>query len=319
MKRSKKIALIVAASFIAAGVLLCLGVMLRIGFDFHRISSSYTSEITFHIDESFSDIEIYDVESKINLLPSPNGKCYAVFDEAPKISHQVEIKDGVLLITREDERKWYERIGAFFGSTDVNLYLTENQYKNLRIINVSGSINVSKDFTFDSAEVSNTSGSIAFDAKIKNMLTAETVSGKIGIANTGAQVLSAKSVSGRITVASENGGELNVVTTSGRVELENIACQRLFAKSTSGRIVLLNAIASDSMSLENTSGRVELHGCDAQNIRINTVSGSVSGTLLSGKVFSTVSKSGSVDVPANSGDGICEIKTASGSIHIKIE
>ena len=75
---------------------------------------------------------------------------------------------------------------------------------------------------------------------------------------------------------------------------------------------------SGELSASNTSGSVRLDNCDAANIYIRSTSGSVSGTLLSGKNFTADSSSGSVRVPASSGEGVCEVRTSSGSIRLEV-
>lgn len=48
------------------------------------------------------------------------------------------------------------------------------------------------------------------------------------------------------------------------------------------------------------------------------MSGSVVGTLNTGKAFRAQSRSGKVDVPFDTGEGTCKVSTLSGSIRIKI-
>lgn len=59
--------------------------------------------------------------------------------------------------------------------------------------------------------------------------------------------------------------------------------------------------------------------CDAETIYVNTDTGSVTGTLLTDKVFIIETDTGSVDVPKSITGGRCEITTDTGNIRITIE
>lgn len=64
---------------------------------------------------------------------------------------------------------------------------------------------------------------------------------------------------------------------------------------------------------------MEFNHCDAETICVNTDTGSVTGTLLTDKVFIIETDTGSVDVPKSITGGRCEITTDTGNIRITIE
>ncbi len=64
---------------------------------------------------------------------------------------------------------------------------------------------------------------------------------------------------------------------------------------------------------------MEFNHCDAETIYVNTDTGSVTGTLLTDKVFIIETDTGSVDVPKSITGGRCEITTDTGNIRITIE
>ena len=63
---------------------------------------------------------------------------------------------------------------------------------------------------------------------------------------------------------------------------------------------------------------VPIHASDAGTINIKTGTGDVSGSLLSGKVFSVTSDTGNVKVPDTQSGGLCEIHTNTGDINITV-
>ena len=61
-------------------------------------------------------------------------------------------------------------------------------------------------------------------------------------------------------------------------------------------------------------------GCDTGEICIRTGTGSVTGSLLSGKTFITGTTTGSIKVPKNDDNGgRCQISTTTGSIKITVK
>lgn len=81
---------------------------------------------------------------------------------------------------------------------------------------------------------------------------------------------------------------------------------------------LKHVITADRFSIERSTGDVKFEGCDAAELYVKTTTGSVSGTLLTDKVFLTDTKTGSVDVPGTVTGGRCEIRTNTGDIKVKI-
>ncbi len=81
---------------------------------------------------------------------------------------------------------------------------------------------------------------------------------------------------------------------------------------------LKHVITADRFSIERSTGDVKFEGCDAAELYVKATTGSVSGTLLTDKVFLTDTKTGSVDVPGTVTGGRCEIRTNTGDIKVKI-
>ena len=59
--------------------------------------------------------------------------------------------------------------------------------------------------------------------------------------------------------------------------------------------------------------------CDANDIFVNTSTGSVKGNLLTDKTFFVQSDTGSIDAPKTMSDKKCEINTSTGNIKIIID
>ncbi|MGN1004020.1 MAG: DUF4097 family beta strand repeat-containing protein [Oscillospiraceae bacterium] len=320
MKRAKKITLLIALACVAAGAAISLGALAVIGFDVSRLNTMKFENNTYQVEESFSHIRIEGAECDVRLLPSRNGACTVVCSEGKNISHTVTVDGDTLKITRTDSRKWYERMGIYWGDEmSVTIYLPERVYGDLFIRSVSGDITVPVGFTFTQSEIVNTSGEIAYAAGTESSLTLKTTSGDLTVRDLTAGALEIRSTSGEVTIHSAVvSGDVVVETVSGEIELEGVNAQAMSIQSTSGDVELADTVAAGHIEIKTVSGEIELERSDAETLRIKSTSGDVSGSLLTEKRFTTHTTSGSVNVPniASPAAGTCEITTTSGNIRL---
>lgn len=111
----------------------------------------------------------------------------------------------------------------------------------------------------------------------------------------------------------------NVTVTgiTGSLQCLSAVPDTLRVNLTTGNITLRN-VTSRIMQLSVTTGNIILDQCDAEEIRISTTTGNVKGTLLTDKVFTTETKTGSINIPETESGGICDITTVTGDIHMEI-
>ena len=315
MKTRSIVLLIVAGALILVGAAVALGAVLSMNFDFKEMNTMTFTEKTYNIDEAFDSISVDGVECDVLLIPSTDSECKVVCNESDKITHTVEVENGTLTVKRHDERKWYQRMGIYWGKMVIKVYLPEGDYVSLDITTLSGNVEVPEGYSFDEAEIYNTSGNVSFFAAVKDTLSVKTVSGEQKIKNAAPEKLILKSTSGDIEVSSANSAsDIKLETVSGSIEIEDADCRSVTAASTSGEITFERVTVKADIDIKSTSGEVELKRSDAASLKIVTVSGDVSGTLLSEKTFITDTVSGDVNVPSTASQNICEIKTTSGSI-----
>lgn len=299
MNNSNKILLNAAIIFTAAGVLLGLADMASGKKELWGVGNMAFETKSYEINEHFSDIEVEDVECGIKIQRSPDNRCRVICPVRAdgSVYRTAEVNNGVLRIERHDKGKLF----SFFSlpPADIEVYLPEGEYGKLTAYSTSGRIAVDEGLNFESARLESVSGSIEMYSDVKDELRAESTSGRVTVENASPERLTAKN-------------------KSGSVSLSRIRSEDIDASTVSGRIELCNVIASSHLNAESVSGSVELDRCDADRIRIESTSGSVKGTLLSDKIFTARSASGSVDVPRSASGGECEISTTSGSIKIEI-
>lgn len=315
MKKSKKAWIAVAVILIATGIVIYVGTLLTVNFDFTRLNTVSFKTNTYNVEEPFTNISVMAAEGDVKLLPSDDGKCRVVCTEGEKIYHSVAVDNNTLTVERFDSRKWYECIGVYWGKMEITVYLPQYEYETLYIKSVSGNITIPEAFTLGKAEIKNTSGEVSFKSYVKNDLSVNTVSGDLHLSGVNSKNVDVQSTSGEIDLQEITSAEkISVKTVSGSINLSSINAKTYACKSTSGDIVFSNVIAAEGITVKSVSGNIELLSCDGDTLSIKTTSGDVSGSLLTQKIFITETESGDVDVPNTLSGGKCEIKTVSGNI-----
>lgn len=338
MSKAKKVAVIVAISCIAAGIAITTAVMAVVNFDFSRLSTTRYETVTHQVEEPFDHIDI-QADCGVRLLPAEDGECKVVCAETEKITHTVRVENNALVVRRNDNRPWYQRIGFDWGDASITVYLPERAYQDLTLNGGSGGITVPEGFGFHRANVSTASGAIHFAGTVENSLTAKTTSGALSVSNQAGGELIVQSTSGNITLTNSKVRALqanctsgnidltsvtaekniSVVCTSGNVKAEGVTGGTIAGKSQSGKIHFANVTVKGDMVLETTSGDIWLEESDASHLQIQSTSGNVNGTLLSEKIFIPRTTSGTIDVPDSAPSaGICEITTTSGDIRLSV-
>lgn len=279
MKKTKKIWIIIAVSCIGAGLLIAAAAFAAMGFDYSGIHNITLQTKTYPVEEPFSDINISTDEGDIRFALSKDGVCRVECREDTRIPHTVSVDQGTLTVTRTDNRKWYERIGFFWGDTEITVYLPESVYGRLTLRSVSGDIVILEAFTFAETELFSTSGDITFESTARKGLKAMTVSGDLSVCN--------------------------------------IYGEAAEVQSTSGGVCLKDAVVKGNISVETVSGEIQLKDCDAEYLRLKSVSGDIEGSLLSEMHVNFHTTSGEVQVSDSpSAAQECEVTTTSGDIRI---
>lgn len=278
MRTTKKTVLFVACILIGMGFVLSLGAMAGMKFDVSRIHTA-TYHLTSHtVEEPFTSISVDASECDVRLLPSQDGVCRVECPENEDVTYSVSVEQETLSVVEHDTRAWWGHVQVGFDleRMELTVYLPEQTYRNLSVETISGDVSIPDSFSFDAADIHNTSGEVHFSAGVTQDLTIETISGDLDV--TGAEP------------------------------------QALTLQSTSGEVRISRVIVGGPCRIDNVSGDVNLTDCDADTLDVNTISGHVSASLRTGKTFSTQTVSGDVDVPSDASGGSCQITTTSGDI-----
>ncbi len=291
--------LLAAAIGISAGLVLLLGALAASGFDFARFNTWAYQTNEYTPDGDFENISIRVEAARVTFLPSEDDVCRVKCVEQASIQHEVTVSDGTLTVRAVDNRRWYEYIGIFVQTPSVTVYLPHDTYKTLTATTTTGNIELPDRYRFESVSMTGTTA---------NLYCHASVSQSIAMATT----------TGNITVDATETETVDVSATTGNISLDGVSCRRLTARSTTGRIRLEDVVAEECIQAETTTGGIRLTECDAGEMTLQTSTGSVTGTLLSGKTFVTDTATGRVQVPPSTDGGRCEITTSTGNIHIEI-
>ncbi len=323
MKKATVITLIVSLCMVFAGLILCGGVVMMNGLDFDFGNTADYREKVSTFDEAFADVEVRGMSADVQFFVTTADECVVECTETDDAYYDVKVENNTLIVKYVDNRKWFDHIGFNFSSLseNVKVYLPENVYENVKIRSTSGNVTVNQGLACESLEAVSTSGSVrVYGASAEGKITVNSTSGRSVADAVKAQSLTVASTSGRVNVSNIDEVEnVSVNATSGRIEATDIRCVNFSAEGVSGTVLCSGVIAEETLNAESTSGGVQVLMCDAEILNLKSTSGSIRGTLLSGKVFNADSVSGSVKVPASTQGGICNAKTTSGSIDIKIQ
>ncbi len=320
MSTPTKIWIVIAAVLVVLGGALFVAVMSANQWDFTKLSTSKLVTNNHQISEDFQNISINSDTAKIVLLPSDDETCRVVCYEHEKETHAVAIRDGTLTVSLVDERKWYDHIGINFGAPKVTVYLPKTEYGQLRIKEDTGDIEIAKDFCFDGIDISASTGDVKNYATAKDAIKIKTSTGDISAEGLTAARLDLSVSTGKVTVRSVNcAGEVKIHVSTGDTTLSDVACGSVTSSGSTGDIFLKNVIVAERLSIKRSTGDVTFEGCDAAELKVETDTGWVKGTLLSDKVFIARTDTGKIDVPASVSGGRCEITTDTGNIKISVE
>lgn len=319
MKSATK-AWIVAGALVLLGCVVFVCVMTALKWDFTKLSTvEYETNIT-EITETFDNISISTETADVVFALSDDGACSVECYEDKKAKHAVTVENDTLVVKVDNQKSWYDYIGFCFGSQKVTVYLPKAEYSALSVDGLTGNVEIAKDYSFESVDISLTTGNVDFCAAVTGAVKVKTSTGNIDVKNNTVGALAITATTGNVRVSDVTcKGAIAVDISTGNVSMTDVSCDSISSKGTTGNTTLNNVIVIDNMSIERSLGDIKLSKCDAADIYLQTSTGNVTGSLLSEKVFVTHTDRGTVRVPETTSGGKCKITTSSGNIVITID
>lgn len=319
MSKSWKILFIIGASLATLGALLFVTVFAISGWDITKLSDKKHETNSYTFTDSVSSIAINSDTADITIVPSFESYVKVVCEESEDEKHTVSVKNGTLSISLV-ESEWYEYISVFsFGETKITVYLPIQEYGKLSITEHTGDVEISKDFKFESIDITASTGSVKCYASASKQINITTSTGDMLLSDLSAGSLDLKTSTGHVSVSSLLCSEgLSLKVNTGDATLQNISCKSFTSSGSTGDLSMKNLIAKDKMSIERDTGDVTLDRCDANEIEINTSTGDVKGSVRSDKTFFVQSDTGRVTAPETVSDQICRVTCSTGDIDLVV-
>ena len=280
MKKSTLIWIIVAIALIVIGTFGAIITLASANFNFMALNSEKYAINTHNVSADFNEIYVNTNTADVTFVYTSDGSCRVECYEDLKLSHNVSVENGKLMIEIEDTRKWFDHISIWSPDQKITVFLPEREYTTLKITAGTSDVCLSHNFTFDTVDIRVSTG----DIKISNIVAKD----------------------------------ITLSLSTGDIELTDVTCENLTSKGTTGDIELTRTFASEKFNIKRNTGDVYLYDCDANEIYIVTSTGDVKGSLLTNKYFVTNTHTGDISVPPSISGGVCEINTDTGDIFIKI-
>ena len=322
-------------------------------------SMGTTVQGTHSVEQTFDRIRIDVLAADVELIPSEDGKCRIITTDHEDVEYTVRVVEDTLTVRAADNRAWYQHLSVGVSANrSVQIFLPAQSFKSLTVDVTAGDVSVPRDFTFSgNVELSSNSGDLTLLAAVEGDTSLETTTGDVTVEGKH-KTVSASATTGDVTLRHVDAKELTVSVTTGSIHVQKAVAVAVTAAAGTGDVILEDVITDDAIRVTTTTGDQQLlrvlcgsmtlragSGCvtltesvtlghaavktttgdvtfvrsDAVTLSVDVTTGAVKGSLLTPKIFSVASTSGSVNVPQSSVGGLCEIKTTSGSIRITIE
>lgn len=319
MRAATKVWLAVAGSLVLVGCILFVCALAAMQWDFTKLTTGNYETNRYEVGETFRDLSVKTDTADVRFVLADDGVCRVECYEEEAAKHSVTVKDGVLVIEVHREKSWYAHIGMGFRSPKITVSLPETAYRMLTVRGSTGNVEIPEQFTFEGVDLSSSTGRASCYASVSGVLKIKTSTGDIRVGNSTVGALDLAVSTGAVTVSDVKcRGDMTVGVSTGKAYLTDVLCENVTSRGSTGKIVLTRVIAANKCTIERSTGDVRFEGCDAAELSVSTGTGDVTGSLLTEKVFITDTGTGKVDVPRTTTGGVCEIRTDTGRIIIRI-
>ena len=179
MKKSVKVAILIASILCFVGVITCAVGLFGMEFDFSKLNTQPIVTNTHDVTEDFQKIAVQTETADVIFAVSEDDSCHVVCRETEKVKHTVTVEGNALVIKAVDSRHWYDHIGFFFGEISVTIYLPRYQYEAISIETDTGDVEMPGDFKFGETEIETDTGDVIWKANVFGNLEIGTDTGDI--------------------------------------------------------------------------------------------------------------------------------------------
>lgn len=309
---------VVASCLLGIGTVMMIGSLAACKGVQNLSAAKYTTE-TYEITENIQNISIETITADVKILPASDGVNKVVSFEREKIKQTVSLSAGTLVIGAEDTREWYDHINFFAWEKPVlTVYLAQTELNSLAIQGSTGDVTIAKEFSFDSIDVSISTGDVDCYASASGLMKIKTSTGDISVKNVAVGALDLTLSTGDVEVESVVcEGDVQINLSTGDTEIDNLTCKNFSSTGDTGELEMNKVVAAETMNIKRTTGDIRFKYCDAAEVTIKASTGDVKGTFLSEKIYEVSTSTGKKIVPYSETGGKCKITTTTGDIEIR--
>ena len=154
----------------------------------------------YEIDENFDDITIMADIADILFISSEGSSSVVVCEEEKNANHSVSVKDNMLRIEVDDNKKWYENIGINLRTPLITVFLGKGEYANISLKTDTGDILLENIIATGKLAIETDTGSVTFEACDASDVFIKTVTGNITGSFLTDKVIFAESETGSIDI-----------------------------------------------------------------------------------------------------------------------
>ena len=299
MNRSTAVWLIIGGVLILAGAIIFCTVMSMLNWNFKSLDTNKYETNVYESDKSVGEVKIDVTTADVTLKPSDDGNVKVVCYENTKIRYTVTVNNGVLRITENDYRKWYDHIGINSDSPRIDVYLPTASGYAIDMDITTGDVSIAKDFKLLAVEIRITTGDLKCLAFSAESIKIENTTGDVTLENTIVEK------------------DVYVHYTSSDVTMRNVTVgEHTYIKGSTGDVAFHGGFGAN-LNVKTTTGDVKLDNFDAREMNVETTTGDVTGTLLTSKFFTVNTTTGDVEVERYWRGYECKIKTTTGDVKIE--
>ena len=260
--------------------------------------------------------------SDLEFIPTTDGTRKVMLYENEKIYHEEKVEENTLYVVSKGNEKWYEQIKPDLTKKKVEVYLPSGELGTLKVSNATGDIKIPREFSFESSEISLSTGKVVYNASVKNAVSIRSSTGDVSLSDVHAKSMKIKRSTGKAVLNNVSVDEvLELEGSTGKVETQKLRGKTLLVSGSTGDVELNEVLMTEDIKIKVSTGEVEFSDMDASGIiDIETSTGDIKGSLLSGKTFDVRSDTGKIDIPEQTiGGQLCKVRTDTGNIKISVK
>jgi len=250
--------LLISALVILAGIIIFSVAMTALKWDFTKLGTTSLKSTTHTISDRFDAITIKTTTADITFVPSDDVECRVVCKEHENEKHSVTVQNGVLLITLNDERAWYEHIGIISASPEITIFLPEKEYSGLYVTSSTGDVTLPKDFTFKDINITLSTGDVKSYATKSEEISIKVSTGDVHIENATADKIKILSSTGDITFKKIDASDIDIKTSTGDINGTLLSDKVFIAKSSTGDVDVPETLSGGRCKATTSTGDIRI-------------------------------------------------------------